>query len=265
MAENDVDKLVLDTFFRNVRNGVLCEVGAAGPDFLSISARFRAAGWKIVAIEPNPFFCAQHVSRGYSVLEYACGDQDKDDVEFFMVDSRAVDYRGEGGTYESFSSLGIRDEFNELYGTIKDKCTIKKIPVKMRKLDTILATHEPDLIAIDVVVVDVEGWELSVLNGFTLTRFRPKVVILENIFGNTAYGAFMQKNGYVIWLRIGLNEIYIRSEMQSALFLAAAIRAGMKHRITILKQRISCRIDRALGRDGAAKKAKREAGAAIST
>lgn len=252
-AENDVDKLVHDTFFKKVQNGVIIEVGAARPDYLSISARFRKARWKVVAIEPNPVFCAQHAARGYSVLEYACGDHDKDDVEFFMVDSGGVDYCGEGVTNESFSSLGIKGEFEELYGRIKDKSTVEKILVKVRKLNTILATLEPELTAIDVVAIDVEGWELSVLNGFDLARFRPKVVILENIFQNPDYGAFMRKNGYVVWLRVGLNEIYIRLDMQSAPLRAAAIRAGMKHGIGILKQRISRRIDRALARTEAAK------------
>lgn len=64
-AENDIDKLVLAQFFANDggvfrpggwlgRQRVIVDVGAAGPDYLSISAGFRSCGWKVVAVEPNP-------------------------------------------------------------------------------------------------------------------------------------------------------------------------------------------------------------------
>ncbi len=80
-AEGHVDRLVLDAFFRNRSKGVVVEVGAARPDYLSIGASFRALGWKVIAIEPNPEFCAAHRAMGHDVLEYACSDQESDDAE----------------------------------------------------------------------------------------------------------------------------------------------------------------------------------------
>jgi FkbM family methyltransferase len=179
-AEDNVDRVVRDAFFAGIRNGVLVEVGAAMPDYLSIGESFRALGWRVISIEPNPDFCAAHRALGNEVLQYAASDTEADDVDFFVVDSHGAQYQEGEVSFESFSSLGIKGQYADLYETVRAKSDVSKIPVKVRRLDTILAEHEPDLRAIDILAVDVEGWELDVMRG--LTRYQPEVVILENIF-----------------------------------------------------------------------------------
>ena len=51
-AEGNVDRIVYKKYFKNVNNGVLIDVGAARPDYLSISKFYREKGWKILSIEP---------------------------------------------------------------------------------------------------------------------------------------------------------------------------------------------------------------------
>ena len=70
---------------------------------------------------------------------------------------------------------------------MKGRAELKTIRVKVRTLDTILATHRPDLEAVDLLVVDVEGWGLNIMRGFSSERYRPKVVVLENLFDEQAY------------------------------------------------------------------------------
>jgi FkbM family methyltransferase len=206
-AEDNVDRVVRDAFFAGVKNGVLVEVGAAMPDYLSIGASFRGLGWKVISIEPNPDFCAAHRALGSEILQYAASDTEADDVDFFVVDSRGTEYREGAVSFESFSSLGIKDQFADLYETVRAKTGISTIPVKVRRLDTILATHEPDLRAIDILAVDVEGWELNVMRG--LTHYRPDVVIMENNFDSAEYVAFMTARGYRRWRRLEPNDIYV--------------------------------------------------------
>jgi FkbM family methyltransferase len=209
-AEKDVDILVHDRFFKDKSEpGVFVEVGAALPDYLSISARFRDLGWKIVAIEPNPEFCQAHRSRGHQIYEYACSDVDADDMDFFVVDSQGADYLGGSVSFESFSSLGIKDEFAELHETVKNNTRVKTVPVKVRRLDTILKEHEPEIDHIDILAIDVEGWELNVLRGLSLEKYNPSVVILENLFNKEEYVEFMKKAGYAMWSRLEPNDVYV--------------------------------------------------------
>lgn len=86
--------IVYEEFFEGAASGVFVDIGAARPDFLSISAFHRAIGWRVIAIEPNPEFCELHRARGHEVLQYACGDRDQDNVDFTIADSHECDYRG---------------------------------------------------------------------------------------------------------------------------------------------------------------------------
>jgi FkbM family methyltransferase len=210
-AEKNVDKVVQELLSdeNGLQNGVLVEVGAAHPDYLSISSSFRHQGWKIVSIEPNPEFCKLHRDLGYTVHQYACSDTESDAQDFYVVDSKGTTYLDGSVSFESFSSLGIEGDYLDLHQTVKDKTNIKKIEVKVRKLDTILQEHEPDVERVDVIAVDVEGWELSVMRGFSTERYKPRVVILENLFLKKEYEDYMVGIGYKLWKRLEPNDIYL--------------------------------------------------------
>ena len=211
-AEGDVDKVVRKRFFPDLANGVFVEVGAARPDYLSTSALFRSLGWNIIAIEPNPAYAELHHAQGHEILPYACGDHDEDDVEFSVVDSHGTAYEGGAVSFESFSSLAIKPS----YARLKLDLDVTKIKVKLRRLDTILAKHAPDVKQIDVVSVDVEGWEIEVLKGLSFDRYRPKVLIIENLFSEQSYRDFMREKGYTLWRTIKPNEVYARGDIMTA-------------------------------------------------
>lgn len=204
-GEGGLDELIRDRFFPGVANGVFVDVGAARPDFLSMSALYRRLGWRVIAIEPNPVFCQAHRTAGYEVLEYACSDHDEDAVDFELVDSHGAPYEGGAVSFESFSALKVKDS----YRTIRADLDIRTIKVNVRRLDSILAEHAPEVERIDIVAVDVEGWELEVLDGLTFDRYRPKLLIVENVFTDPAYREVMRKRGYALWERIGPNDVYV--------------------------------------------------------
>jgi FkbM family methyltransferase len=207
-AEGDVDKVVQQRFFPGQNAGIFVDVGAANPDYLSVSALYRSLGWKIIAIEPNPVFCELHAKRGHDVLQYACGDRDEDDVDFCVVDSHGAPYENGQVSYESFSSLAIK----ETYARIRPQMDVAKIKVKLRRLDTILRTYAPDIERIDILSVDVEGWELEVLAGFDLRKYRPKVLVIENLFNDPAYRKQIDEYGYHLWRFVAPNDVYVARE-----------------------------------------------------
>jgi FkbM family methyltransferase len=208
MAEGDVDVLVRDRFFSGATSGVLVEVGAAHPDYLSVSASYRELGWKVIAVEPNPDFCELHRAQGHEILQYACGDHDEDGVDFSVVDSGGTAYRGGNVSYESFSSLAIKDSYAEL---VDSELDIRKIKVDLRRLDTLLEEHASSVSHIDVLAIDVEGWECEVLDGLDFDQFKPRVLIVENMFGDDEYRQYMRAKGYELWRNIEPNDIYVAS------------------------------------------------------
>lgn len=206
-AEDKIDRVLRETFFADDSyKGVIVEVGAAGPQLLSVSRHFRENGWRVVAVEPNPKFCGLHRDAGFEVLQFACGDHDEDDVDFEVV-YQPAEHKGVQVTYESFSALKVDERYRRLNPSIVST-TIK---VDLRRLDTILAEHAPDVASIDILSVDVEGWELAVMRGLSVDRYRPTVVVLENLIGDAAYPAYMEACGYRMHSGIYPNEIYVRN------------------------------------------------------
>lgn len=214
MAEGSVDRIVQQAFFPAPEPGrVFVDVGAARPDYLSISHWFRNLGWRVIAIEPNPVFCELHRARGNEILQYACGDRDEDNVEFFVVDSFGAPYEDGRVSYESFSSLGIRDSYLELFNRTNARSS--RVLVNMRRLDTILAEHAPEIDRIDVLSVDVEGWELQVVAGLNIAKFRPKVMIIENLFNAERYRSFLGSLGYALWRTLPPNDVFVRESSET--------------------------------------------------
>jgi FkbM family methyltransferase len=238
-GEAGVDRVVCERFFGTADRGVFVDVGAAGPDFLSMSALYRQLGWRVIAIEPNPMFCDAHRAAGHEVLQYAAADRDADQVDFDVVDSHRGRYRGGTVSYESFSSLAIKPEYRAL-GRDLD---VTRIKVDMRRLDTILAEHAPDVQRLDIVSVDVEGWELEVLDGLTFARYRPRVLIVENLFRDPRYVRAMRDRGYVLWQRAAPNDVYVRpSDLSSSERLMARLTgtwraSSARHRIRLRRPR----------------------------
>jgi FkbM family methyltransferase len=209
-AEGGVDRIVHRAFFaEGGPGGVFVDVGAAKPDYLSVSALFRAQKWRVISIEPNPEFCRLHAERGFEVLQYACGSRDEDDVPFQVVDSHGIAYEQGQVSFESFSSLGIKPE----YAALKRSPDVREIKVKLRRLDTVLQAHAPDVERIDILSVDVEGWELEVLDGLDMVRHRPRVIILENLFNARRYRLYLERRGFMLWKRVYPNDVYVSSEL----------------------------------------------------
>jgi hypothetical protein len=89
---------------------------------------------------------------------------------------------------------------------------IRPIRVNVRRLDTLLTEHAPELEHVDLVSIDVEGWELEVLAGFSLERYRPTVLIVENVLEDAGYRRALDQRGYVLWRHVWPNDAYVRTK-----------------------------------------------------
>jgi FkbM family methyltransferase len=173
-------------FFSQIEFGIMVEVGAAGPEYLSQSKPFRDARWRCICVEPNPNFAQMHRDIGNEIYEYACSNCDGKNVDFYV-----------NSNSESFSSLGVSDDIcksSGYYGSYK--LSLSKIKVDVKKLDNIL--EEAKVLKTDLIIIDVEGWELNVMQGLTTKKYQPKVIVLEVIgeHNHKKYNDYMRTIGY---------------------------------------------------------------------
>lgn len=192
-AEFNTDLIVKEKYFPNQTNGIIVEVGAAGPDKLSFTKMFREEGWRCISIEPNPYFVNMHKELGNEIYQYACADYSEDEAEFHII-------HGAGYEGESYSSIKPRyngaPEANEI------------IKTKIRPLNYILEQEAKLTQEIDILIIDVEGWELDVMKGFDHKKYNPKIIILENWLHTPEYNEYMSSIGYNHINSVEYNYIY---------------------------------------------------------
>lgn len=214
-GEGGIDRVIRSVFFPlKADKGVFVEVGAADPAYISISKHFRDSGWDVISIEPNPYFAKRHREAGNRILEYACGPKDEDNIEFEVVYPKVEGAFG-NITYESFSAIKVKDKYKQNTASFYSQFDIRTIKVNMRRLDTLLA--DIGITAIDVLSVDVEGWELEVLAGLNFQIYAPKVLVIENLLKDINYRKVITGYGYSFICHMHPNEIYVKTGTFSGL------------------------------------------------
>ncbi len=225
MSHIENANIIFEHFNSNTR-GVFVEVGAADPIDISVSFLFRPLSeqkrlwfyrqahewpgkepvgfWNIISIEPNPDFCQEFRKYNLPILQYAACAKDIGETTFKVspcpMSCSALEVRYDGPHIIENSAGGWWASE-----------TFKTINVDALKLDTILKINHPEIEHIDVIMVDTEGWELEVLNGFDIVRFSPKVVVLENANGNPNYRSYMFGHKYKLDKTEAQDEFYIKT------------------------------------------------------
>jgi FkbM family methyltransferase len=107
-------------------------------------------------------------------------------------------YYGHPVTAESFSSLSRKL-------TLSNDPRWRMITVPMLTLDVICAGRGIE--HVDLLTVDVEGDEIEVMRGLS---HNPRVVVLENLIGDSSYCSYMEQRGYAKHGYNLHNDIWVR-------------------------------------------------------
>jgi FkbM family methyltransferase len=189
---------ILKAIFGDRADGHCVEVGANDGRTGSASYLFERRGWQCLLVEPIPALVEEiRKHRTCRVVNCAASSR-AGEARFFVAEN-----------VEAISGLDLTPERAEWIQQAGG--TIKEITVRTATLDSLL--EEAGFGELDFVTIDVEGHELSVLEGFDLDRYRPRIVILEDnsIEGDIGVNEHMSKHGYVHFKRTGVNEWYARS------------------------------------------------------
>lgn len=190
------EDLAIDAILGVRNTGFYIDVGANAPEYLSNTKRFYDRGWNGINLEPNPIlYSSLAEARPRDInLNIGAGPKDgKMDFWRFAIDT-----------------LSTFDPKNASEAMLESKL-IERKPVDIRKLSSIIEEYAPDK-HIDFMSIDVEGFELSVLEGMDWKTQRPELVVMEvNPNGAGKMGA-MKGYGYDLVFANGLNGFFIDRE-----------------------------------------------------
>ena len=201
-AQHGEDCLLWQLFERRP-TGTYIDVGAFDGIYLSNTFSFYQQGWRGACIEPHPhYYKLLQRNRPEDLCVHAvCGTTHGGSVEF---KTELL------GLYSTASSddgvaqgIAARYEKNAVHFA-----GLKAVVVPQVNLEQVAADHFGANSRIDLVTIDVEGFELEVLAG--LGSLRPRVLIIEENTAQMSERILARANelGYTLARKIGVNGVY---------------------------------------------------------
>lgn len=191
------EDILLSRIFQGKADGVAVEVGAFDGVSGSNTAYFQDIGWTCVLVEPNPALAqaVRNVRPAALVFEYALGAHAEGELVLSIPTGA-----------ETLASVSAGStQRDRMISVSKD---IVQLTVKETTLDWVL--QESGVDRIEFISIDVEGHEMEVLSGFSLSRWKPRLVIIEDNSSGTSDEIlnFMKFSGYVRFRNTGCNDWY---------------------------------------------------------
>jgi FkbM family methyltransferase len=186
------EDMILRRIFEHQLHGFYVDVGAHHPVRFSNTFFFYKRGWKGINIDCNPgSMNLFNLRRRKDInLEYAISDK-FEVLKFHTYDEPAVN-----------TFLPENDE-------VKDSkyMLLKTVNIESVTLEYVLSRFAIKQTPIDFLTIDVEGMDLKVLKSNNWNRFRPKVVLVEDISNHGEFESgstvlqFMQSIEYVLYAK----------------------------------------------------------------
>lgn len=190
------EDLFLFHLFDGQRDGFYIEAGAYDGRIGSVTYALDALGWHGLLIEPHPdLHRSAVINRPRARVErVALAEPGAEGTARFTALPDGGSFltdRGDAASHRS--QLDRADRF--------------EVPVTT--LDALLGGHDGP---IDLCVFDVEGAEPSLIRGFDLERWRPRVLLIEDLGTGGPLAREITGRGYTQVARIHANRLFVRSD-----------------------------------------------------
>ncbi|MDP1663131.1 MAG: FkbM family methyltransferase [Phycisphaerales bacterium] len=198
------EDLFLWSLFEGQERGTFIECGAFDGERFSVTYIFEAAGWGGVLIEalPEPFKNCQAKRTGSRVVNAALSRKGSSGTAEFL----ALNHAGIGHSMSRLAESSL--------SSAKSMKRAVKVTVPLTTMDEVLGQAGP---RIDFAVLDVEGSELALLDGFDLERHGVRALLIEEHTAgkDSELRRHMEGRGYEFVSRIGRNDLFVTRKDQA--------------------------------------------------
>jgi FkbM family methyltransferase len=200
--------------------GFYIEVGAFDGRSISVTWFLDALGWDGLLVEalPDRAESCRRNRPNARVVHAALGRRGSSGTTSFSI--------VEGGPGPMHSYLSTTFEHQQ--SVAQSGATVRLINVPLTTMDALLESHPTPVERVDVAVIDVEGGELDLLDGFDLERWKPRIMIIEdNSMGrDPRLERWMASRPYDMLAWIMVNRVYVRRGDAEITARLAALRSG---------------------------------------
>jgi FkbM family methyltransferase len=204
-GEDVVVAAMLQTFGRDTTPGFYVDVGAYHPVYLSNTQMLHLRGWSGVNIDANPAAVARfEEARPHDRNVHAAVSDAARDVEFDVYGLDALS-TADPASKAAYAQAGRTHLTQTLH-------------LQTRTLRDILAETVPAGQAVDLMSVDVEGFDLAVLRSNDWNRYAPFFLLVEDPAltlldrPESEIFAFLKPLGYRLASQTYITSIYVRDQ-----------------------------------------------------
>jgi FkbM family methyltransferase len=165
------EDMILRRFVNGNSSGFYVDIGAHHPYRFSNTYYFHRQGWRGINIDPLPRAMELFNSCRPKDINLNVGvSENKGTLSYVMFNEPALN---------TFDKELARKRQSETYKII-GCCDVPVMP-----LSEILEKYKSEFSAIDLLTVDVEGFDLEVLRSNDWTKFRPRLIVVESLHSNS--------------------------------------------------------------------------------
>ncbi len=198
----NAEDVLLRRVFAGRQTGFFVDVGAEDPVNGNDLFGLYQLGWRGINVEPNPQYFEQLVQKRPADLnlQVLLSDEPADALPFFIIENTGLS-TGDAEQAEIHAGHGTE---------------IRRVEVKAATLTQILDEAGPP--RIDILKIDVEGFEERVLRGNDWNRYRPSLIMLEAtlpqspVRRQTAITEYLGSVGYRFVHHDGLNDFFTEKD-----------------------------------------------------
>jgi FkbM family methyltransferase len=205
---------IIDAFFQQqgTAPGFYVDIGAS--DGIRFSNTYFLASmrkWHDICVEVHPDYYKLLAVNRDSAINYRCAVGDKDEG---MVPIR-LNYRASLTSLD----LSLDDKFAREYEGYYAPREVEQVngfangitEVPVRTIDSILEENAHSFTSgIDVFCIDIDGSEKFAFPGFTLSKWKPRILLLEHTaVGHEVVDSFARKAGYIKCKTLGSDNFYV--------------------------------------------------------
>lgn len=160
------DDIQLMKLIQATTPGAYVDVGCWHPQKASNTYYFYLRGWKGICIDPNPEL--QRIYQRFrptDIFENCAIGENAQPMDYYLL-------------HDPYSSMNtLNRSFIEKHQLVNQIKAVKSIPVY--SLASVLAKHLKESDRLDFFDIDVEGYDLEVLQTNDWSLYRPKIVVIE--------------------------------------------------------------------------------------
>jgi len=199
--------MILRRLFERQSSGFYIDIGAHHPFRFSNTCLFYKQGWRGINIDAMPGSMKLfHKYRKRDINLEVGISNNQENLTYYIFNEPALN-----GFSKELSEKRNGNKEGQYY-------IVKTINLKTYKLMDILEKYLPSSINIDFFNIDVEGFDLQVLQSNDWNKFRPRVVLVE-IDGKCFYSIeqseesqFLNQCGYMLFAKTVKTAFFINQQ-----------------------------------------------------